>query len=124
MKYLQILFMSLLMSLFSTQAIGKTNQWAKLALQDLAAIESELQENHPGAVDPENSKFAQWMKQGYVEASKLAKKANSFEGYYLPYADILMVSMIAISELSLMKMLKIQIIYGRDSPCLYITVGL
>ena len=82
MKYLQILFMSLLMSLFSTQAIGETNPWAKLALQDLAAIKSQLQENHPGAVDPENPKFAKWMKEGYIEASKLAKAADSFEGYF------------------------------------------
>ena len=70
------------MSLFSTSAMGQTNSWAKLALQDLAAIKTELLESHPGAVDRENPKFAQWMREGYIKASLLAKTANSFEGYY------------------------------------------
>jgi len=82
MKYLKILFMSLLMSLFSTSAVGETNSWALLALQDLAAIKTELQENHPGAVDPQNPQFAKWMEQGYVEASQFARRADSFESYY------------------------------------------
>ena len=70
------------MSLFSTSAVGQTNSWAKLALQDLAAIKTELQENHPGAVDRENPKFAKWMREGYIEASLLAKTADSIGGYY------------------------------------------
>ncbi|MGF1488285.1 MAG: hypothetical protein ACFBSE_14460 [Prochloraceae cyanobacterium] len=70
------------MSLFSTSAVGETNSWAKLALQDLAAIKTELQENHPGAVDPQNPQFAKWMREGYIEASQLAKTADSFGGYY------------------------------------------
>jgi len=82
MRYLKILFMSLLISLFSTSAVGETNSWAKLALQDLAAIKTELEENHPGAVDLQNPQFAKWMREGYIEASQLARRADSFEGYY------------------------------------------
>ncbi|MGF1490245.1 MAG: hypothetical protein ACFBSE_24405, partial [Prochloraceae cyanobacterium] len=82
MKCLKIIFISLLTSLFSTSAVAETNSWAKLALQDLAAIKTELEENHPGAVDRENPQFAKWMREGYIEASELARKADSFEGYY------------------------------------------
>lgn len=51
MRYLPILFISLLISLCSESVIGETVSWSKLAPQDLAAIKSELEESHPGAVD-------------------------------------------------------------------------
>ena len=90
MRYLKILSIAFLIALFSRCDVGETNSWAKLALQDLAAIHTELEENHPGSLDPENPKFAKWMREGYTETSKLAKIADSPEGYYFAlrrYAD-------------------------------------
>ena len=91
MKRLKTILLSCLIGgLCSNEAVANTDSWSKLALEDLATIKSELQENHPGAVDRENPSFARWLEQGYIEASQLARQADSFGGYYFAlrrYAD-------------------------------------
>lgn len=91
MRLVKIIFLSgLIASFASNRAVANTESWSKMALEDLATIKSELQANHPGAIDPENPSFAEWLDRGYLEASKLARSADSFGGYYFSlrrYAD-------------------------------------
>jgi len=91
MRYFRTVLLSFLIGgLCSNKIVANSDSWSKLALEDLATIKSELEANHPGSVDRENLSFAKWLDRGYIEASELARKADSFGGYYFAlrrYAD-------------------------------------
>jgi hypothetical protein len=72
---------SLLVSLPSDAAPPPRNPWAILLERDLQAMHRVLVENHPGAVDPLNKDFAQWLQAGYRQALDRAKRCDSYEGY-------------------------------------------
>ncbi|WP_299322946.1 S41 family peptidase [Parasphingopyxis sp.] len=55
--------------------------WAELALGDLEAIRDLLAENHPGPVDLENSRYGEWLRDGFAEASQRAGRADSMADY-------------------------------------------
>lgn len=59
-----------------------TTDWAAAAETDIEAIHRLLRDNHPGAVDPENSAFAQWLEQGREVALAQAKAARNQAGYW------------------------------------------
>ncbi|QLC26121.1 hypothetical protein HFP57_14545 [Parasphingopyxis algicola] len=55
--------------------------WAELAQGDLEAMRDLLAENHPGPVDPENSRYGEWLREGFAEASRRAEAAGSLADY-------------------------------------------
>ena len=55
--------------------------WAAMARQDLAAIQSLLRANHPGAVDTERRYYADWLERGFVEADARAARATTLGEY-------------------------------------------
>lgn len=61
--------------------IDPRSVWAELAHDDLEAIRDLLAENHPGPVDPENSRYGEWLREGYAEASRRAEAADSMADY-------------------------------------------
>ncbi|KST62980.1 S41 family peptidase [Mastigocoleus testarum] len=85
MKHFKI-FISL--TLFFISASSPVNSkkppksWAMLARKDLTAIKLILEKNHPGALDTANPKFIEWLENGYIKVSNLAKNSSSFGGYY------------------------------------------
>jgi hypothetical protein len=62
--------------------ISIANPWKELALGDLKKIQKIISKNHPGPLDKNNKWFGEWYKSGYREAVSLAKKAESYQGYY------------------------------------------
>jgi Peptidase family S41 len=71
----------ILLSLLSIQAEASENPWVALTQADLQAIHDLLQENHPGPVDPQNQRYAQWLRDGLEQANRQAASAVSFSDY-------------------------------------------
>ena len=65
----------------STSIQAAENPWVLMTQQDLQGIHDILQENHPGPVDPENHRYAQWLKDGLNLATTRAESASSFSDY-------------------------------------------
>jgi hypothetical protein len=65
----------------TASAEGGESPWAQLLGKDVEAMHRVLSENHPGAVDKENSAFRQWLAAGRAQALERAKRCDSFEGY-------------------------------------------
>lgn len=59
-----------------------TNPWSELAIQDLKKVQGLVEENHPGPLDNQNTWFSAWFKKGYSESLALAKRSDSYQGYY------------------------------------------
>lgn len=57
------------------------NPWAAMAKDDLQAIHDTIEANHPGPVDPENSRFAKWFAEGLMKANARARTATSYSDY-------------------------------------------
>jgi hypothetical protein len=57
-------------------------EWSQAAIDDLHFIRAMIRENHPGPVDPENPTFRDWFVRGFDEALALARRADSFAGYF------------------------------------------
>jgi hypothetical protein len=55
--------------------------WAALARTDLQAIHDLLRDNHPGPVDPENSRYREWLAAGLSATLERAAAARSFGDY-------------------------------------------
>ena len=72
---------AVLLCMLSLCAHAADNPWVAMTEQDLQAIHDILQENHPGPVDLENSRYADWLKQGLEQASRRAKMVVSFSDY-------------------------------------------
>jgi hypothetical protein len=75
---LAILF---LLWLVSVPLEGADNPWVAMTKQDLQAIHDLLQENHPGPVDPENLRYAKWLKDGLDLSIQRAESAACFSDY-------------------------------------------
>lgn len=63
------------------QTAAAQDSWADLAQRDLTAIHDTLRDNHPGAVDPNNPSYREWLDQGLVAARSEAATASTFSGY-------------------------------------------
>ncbi|HJZ12656.1 MAG TPA: hypothetical protein VJ521_10925, partial [Acidobacteriota bacterium] len=70
--------LAVLFSILSVSVQATENPWVAMTRQDLQAIHDILQENHPGPVDPENARYADWLKQGIKQARERAQSAVSF----------------------------------------------
>lgn len=57
--------------------------WADLAINDLKAIHSAIENIHPAPADAENdhASFMQWLEKGLATSSAMAREKPSFEGY-------------------------------------------
>src|SRR4051812_29222983 len=58
------------------------NPWRSLAIQDINFIHQQILANHPGPVDPANSKFITDLKKNFQQALELADDADSPEHYF------------------------------------------
>ncbi len=65
----------------SLPAHAEQNPWVAITERDLQAIHDILRDNHPGPVDPENSRYKEWLGRGLAEAKKRAEAATSFADY-------------------------------------------
>ncbi|MEM8695918.1 MAG: S41 family peptidase [Pseudomonadota bacterium] len=61
--------------------VDEPSVWAGLARSDLEAVRDLLAENHPGPVDPENSRYGEWLRDGFAEAARRAESADSLADY-------------------------------------------
>ncbi|TXK59624.1 S41 family peptidase [Alkalisalibacterium limincola] len=55
--------------------------WSDMAKQDLQALHDILSENHPGAVDEENTRFRRWLADGLEAGMRDAEAAASLSDY-------------------------------------------
>jgi hypothetical protein len=55
--------------------------WARLAFEDLQGAHDILHDNHPGAVDTQNRRFAAWLERGLAKAKFKASAARSYSDY-------------------------------------------
>jgi len=55
--------------------------WAALARNDLRGIRDLLRDNHPGPVDPENSRYREWLEDGLTRAIGRSETARSYSDY-------------------------------------------
>lgn len=72
------------LSMFASVANAQNDSpsiWTVLARSDLEAIRNLLVENHPGPVDAENSRYGEWLRDGFAQASERAGNARSFADY-------------------------------------------
>jgi peptidase S41-like protein len=65
----------------STSVLAAENPWVLMTQRDLQGIRDILQENHPGPVDPQNHRYAQWLKDGFNLAMTRSESASSFSDY-------------------------------------------
>lgn len=74
-------------SVFAEEA--STNRFAESAIRDLSAVHQLIVTSHPGAIDKENTNFAAWVEQGYLQAKKLnllvssRRDAHAVLGFYI-----------------------------------------
>jgi len=59
----------------------QTNPWVSLTLLDLQGIHDTLRDNHPGPVDPENSRYRIWLEEGLKQSSARAQSVRSYSDY-------------------------------------------
>lgn len=71
-----------LLVLLATSENCLAGPWSELAVKDLEKIQQLVSRNHPGLLDKQNKWFNEWFKNGYTEAISLAKKANTYQGYF------------------------------------------
>lgn len=63
------------------QAQAPSSPWPSITLLDLQGIHDTLRDNHPGPVDPENSRYAKWLEEGLRRATEQAKSVRSYSEY-------------------------------------------
>lgn len=72
----------LLLSAFLLAAPSRgAGPWGELLRADAKALHDAVLENHPGAVDPRNPGFEDWLEEGYRQALDRAGRCDSWEGY-------------------------------------------
>ena len=57
--------------------IPANSNWSQVAVQYITRAHEIIREAHPGVLDPTDRGFQQWFAQGYDEALKLARQADS-----------------------------------------------
>jgi hypothetical protein len=84
-------FLSASILLISTAAIARAESpWAALLRADATALHDEVLASHPGAVDPLNPGFKDWLEAGYRQALERAGTTTTYDGYrfaLLAYAN-------------------------------------
>jgi len=60
---------------------SQPNPWVAITLLDLQGVHDILRDNHPGPVDPENSRYAKWLEDGLKQASDRARSVKSYSDY-------------------------------------------
>lgn len=55
--------------------------WQQMTWRDLEAIKGNIQEGHPGMVDPANPTFKEILESGYKQAQAAIPQVNSYDGY-------------------------------------------
>ena len=81
-------------ALAAAQAAPSTNPWASMTRADVEFVYHSIQDNHPGAIDPANPYFKDWLERGYAQAlvdadkaSSLADLRNVLQRYFAGFAD-------------------------------------
>src|SRR5262245_46062084 len=65
----------------ATAARAQEATWVALARADLQGIHDVLRDNHPGPVDPENSRYREWLEVGLAQSLQRAATARSYGDY-------------------------------------------
>lgn len=63
--------------------VSRANAWQDLAESDLKTIRTQIEMNHPGAIDPDNPGFSAWLKNGYTDAQHALAGVQGLEDYFL-----------------------------------------
>jgi hypothetical protein len=69
------------LSLAALTAHAQDAAWATFVRNDLQAIHDLLRDNHPGPVDPENSRYREWLEAGFSQAAQRGASARSYGEY-------------------------------------------
>lgn len=78
---LNYLCSTLLIVCWAASARAQDANWSAFCRSDLQAVHDLLRDNHPGAVDAENSRYREWLETGLAQALQRAESVRSYSDY-------------------------------------------